>query len=109
MFLQTDKSYVSGPFFSKDGILPDTDHITAIRDAPAALDLATRLSFRGLISRYSKFLPNFATVVELMRALLRQYTDTSFQWTVTADRSFHELKLLHLHSPVLVSCACVGC
>jgi len=76
---------------SEEGILPDTDHITAIRDAPAPNDLVALQSFLGLISWYDKFLPNFATVMEPMRALLRESTDSGLQWTVDADRSFHKL------------------
>ena len=76
-------------------------YITAIRNAPAPHNLVALRSFLGLISWYSKFLANFATVVEPMRALLRKATDSGFQWTADADRSFHKLKQLLLDSPVL--------
>lgn len=78
-----------GHVISGEGILPYTDHIIAIRDAPAPHDLVSLQSFLGLISWYSKFLPNFATVVEPMRALLRDATDSHFEWTVDADHSFN--------------------
>lgn len=90
-----------GHVISKEGILPDTDHIIAIRDAPAPHDLASLRSFLGLTSWYSKFLPNFATIVEPMRVLQRDAAASSFEWTVDADNSFKKLKQLILDSPVL--------
>ena len=36
-----------------------------------------------------------------MRALLREATDSGFQWTAAADCSFHKLKQFLLDSPVL--------
>lgn len=74
---------------------------TAIRDAPAPHNLAALRSFLGLISWCSKFLPNFATVVEPMRTLLKDATDSSFKWTEEAEHIFNELKQLLLDSPVL--------
>uniref|UniRef100_A0A096M5I9 Gypsy retrotransposon integrase-like protein 1 n=1 Tax=Poecilia formosa TaxID=48698 RepID=A0A096M5I9_POEFO len=90
-----------GHIISKDGILPDPDHSSAVRDAPPPHDLPSLRSFLGLISWYSKFLPNFATVVEPMRAVLRETADSGFIWTQGADQSFKELKELLLKSPVL--------
>uniref|UniRef100_A0A3B5PS62 Gypsy retrotransposon integrase-like protein 1 n=1 Tax=Xiphophorus maculatus TaxID=8083 RepID=A0A3B5PS62_XIPMA len=90
-----------GHIISKDGILPDPDHSAAVRDAPPPHDLPSLHSFLGLISWYSKFLPNFATVVEPMRAVLRDTVDSGFIWTEGADQSFKELKELLLNSPVL--------
>lgn len=74
---------------------------TAIRDAPAPHTLAALRSFLGLISWCTKFLPNFATVVEPMRALLKDAIPLSFKWSEEAEHSFNELKQLLLDSPVL--------
>lgn len=43
---------------SADGLQPDPGRIQAIADAPAPSDASTLRSFLGLLSWYSKFLPN---------------------------------------------------
>lgn len=57
-------------------------------------------SFLGLVSRYSKFLPNFATVVAPMHA--RASGKDTFTWTPEAQSSFEEVKQLLVDSPALV-------
>lgn len=86
---------------SKEGILPDTAHIEAIVDAPTPHDLSSLRSFLGLILWYSKFFPNFAMEVEPLRALLRNATETVFEWTAKADHCFNKLKAVLVESPVL--------
>ncbi|KAI2643843.1 Retrovirus-related Pol polyprotein from transposon 17.6 [Labeo rohita] len=88
-----------GHVISKSGIFPDDEHMSAIIDAPALHDLASLRSFLGLISWYSKFLPNFASVAEC--ALLRDTSNAEFDWTDSADCSFKALKELLSTSPVL--------
>ncbi len=90
-----------GHVISKNGIFPDDEHMSAIIDAPAPHDLASLRSFLGLISWYSKFLPNFASVAEPLRALLRDASDAEFEWTDSVDCSFKALKELLSRSPVL--------
>ncbi len=48
---------------------------------PAPFDTGSLRSFLGLASWYSKFIPNFATVVEPLRATLKDSTDLKFNWT----------------------------
>ncbi|KAL1259102.1 hypothetical protein QQF64_009679 [Cirrhinus molitorella] len=83
-----------GHVVSKNGIFPDDEHLSAIMDAPAPHDFASLCSFLGLISWYSKFLPNFASVAEPLRVLLRDTSDADFEWTDSADCSFKALKEL---------------
>lgn len=90
-----------GHVISKHGIFPDEEHKSAIIEAPAPHDVASLRSFLGLISWYSKFLPNFASVAEPLRALLRDASTSKFEWTVSAERSFKELKELLSGSQVL--------
>lgn len=81
-----------GHVVSKHGIFPDEEHKSAIIEAPVPHDVASLRSFLGLISWYSKLLPNFASVAEPLHALLRDASATMFEWTVSAERSFKELK-----------------
>ena len=69
--------------------------------APAPHDTVSLRSFLGLASWYSKFIPNFATVVEPLRVTLKDSTDLKFTWTAEAESSFAELKRLILESPAL--------
>ena len=77
------------------GIEPDT----AIAQAPPPHDAGTLHSFLGMISWYTKFIPNYTTVVEPLRAVLR--SDSDFKWTDGADKCFRELKQLLVDSPAL--------
>lgn len=90
-----------GHVICKNGILPDTDHSAAIWDAPPTHDASSLHSFLWLVSWYGKFLPNFATKVEAMRAIQRDSADSGFAWTDGGDYSFEELKRLLLNSTVL--------
>ncbi|KAJ8353489.1 hypothetical protein SKAU_G00210560 [Synaphobranchus kaupii] len=80
-----------GHTVSADGLLPD---------APAPTDATTLRSFLGLLSWYSKFLHNHATVVEPMRVCLRQ-TDSAFEWTDEAQASFETVKQMLVNSQAL--------
>ncbi|KAJ8356711.1 hypothetical protein SKAU_G00195050 [Synaphobranchus kaupii] len=97
-FNQTSLRFL-GHSVSAQGILPDKDHIEAVLNAPAPADAAALRSFLGLVSWYSKFLPNYATVVEPMRACIRQ--DTDYIWTDEAETSFTKVKELLVGSPAL--------
>ncbi|KAJ8362815.1 hypothetical protein SKAU_G00116460 [Synaphobranchus kaupii] len=97
-FNQTSLRFL-GHSVSAQGILPDKDHIEAVLNAPAPADAAALRSFLGLVSWYSKFLPNYATVVEPMRACIRQ--DTDYIWTDEAQTSFTKVKELLVGSPAL--------
>lgn len=46
-------------------------------------------------------MPNFASVAEPLRALLRDASTSKFEWTVASERSFKELKELLSGSQVL--------
>ena len=96
-FYQEKLTYL-GLTITKDGLLPNDGHIVAIRDAPAPADATSLRSFLGRTSWYSKFIQNYATVVEPMSAVLRNAT---FTWTEDAQRSFQQVKLLITDSSAL--------
>lgn len=88
-----------GHLVTAQGIEPDKEHVQAIKQAPPPTDPATLRSFLGMLSWYNKFIPNYATVVEPLRACLR--TDTEFSWTAEADKCFSKVKQLLVHSSAL--------
>lgn len=81
-----------------DGIQPDEEHLLAITQAPAPNDVTGLRSVLGMLSWY-KFIPNYATLVESLRACVRQ--DSEFKWTDEAQRSFTKVKKCLTNSPAL--------
>ncbi|CAM5128261.1 unnamed protein product [Eretmochelys imbricata] len=97
-FRQSELSFL-GHTVSQAGLKPDPDHILAISNAPPPTDLQTLRSFLGLTSWYAKFIPNYASVIEPLRELLRR--SSTLVWTTDAQASFETVKDLIVHSPVL--------
>ncbi|KAL1254360.1 hypothetical protein QQF64_016589 [Cirrhinus molitorella] len=88
-----------GHVISASGLHPNPDHVLAIQQAPPPHDAQTLRSFLGLAGWYSKFIPNYATLVEPLRALLQK--STGFCWTDEAQEYFNRLKQLITTSPAL--------
>ena len=97
-FKQTDLSFL-GHTVSGKGLQPDASHVTAVSQAPPPTDLPKLRSFLGLTSWYSKFIPDYAAVVEPLRALL--HGAETFTWTHEAQKSFETVKRLIVNSPAL--------
>nr|XP_055067975.1 uncharacterized protein K02A2.6-like [Misgurnus anguillicaudatus] len=97
-FRQTSLQFL-GHTVTAQGIQPDKQHLCAILQAPAPTDAVQLRSFLGLLSWYSKFIPNFASVVEPLRACLRK--DAEFRWSNEAQDSFSEVRQLLVNSPAL--------
>ncbi|XP_038063014.1 uncharacterized protein K02A2.6-like [Patiria miniata] len=75
---------------SSEGLTPDPTHVEALLNAPKPTDPSTLRSFMGHASYYARFVPNYATMVEPLRALLRK--DTQFIWSEAAQSCFELLK-----------------
>uniref|UniRef100_A0A9J7XM44 Reverse transcriptase domain-containing protein n=1 Tax=Cyprinus carpio carpio TaxID=630221 RepID=A0A9J7XM44_CYPCA len=88
-----------GHSVTAQGVQPDTEHLQAIVQAPAPKDASSLRSFLGMLSWYNKFIPNYATVVEPLRACLRQ--EGPFQWSEETENCFVTLKKLLVASPAL--------
>ncbi len=70
-FRQTSLRFL-GHTINAKGILPDQEHLDAVRNAPPSSDAASLQSFLRLVLWCSKFLPGFATVVAPMRECVRK-------------------------------------
>ncbi|KAI2644086.1 Transposon Tf2-6 polyprotein [Labeo rohita] len=97
-FSQTNLQFL-GHTVTAQGTKPDKQHLFAILQAPAPIDTVKLHSFLGLLSWYSKFIQNFASVVEPLCACLRK--DAEFSWLEEAQNSFAVVKELLVNSPAL--------
>uniref|UniRef100_A0A3B3T9U7 Gypsy retrotransposon integrase-like protein 1 n=1 Tax=Paramormyrops kingsleyae TaxID=1676925 RepID=A0A3B3T9U7_9TELE len=88
-----------GHVISANGLHPNPEHVLAMTQAPSPHDAHSLRSFPGLTGWYSKFIPNYASLVEPLRALLRN--STSFSWTVEAQERFSQVKQLIASSSAL--------
>ncbi|KAL7839056.1 hypothetical protein SRHO_G00257140 [Serrasalmus rhombeus] len=97
-FRQPELSFL-GHTVSAKGLQPDASHVAAVSQAPPPTDTVSLQSFLGLTSWYAKFIPNYAAIVEPLRALLRGAV--SIVWTEEAQQSFERVKELIVNSPAL--------
>ena len=95
-----------GHMISTEGLHPDPSRVDDILETAAPTDLATLRSFLGLSSYYARFIHDYATVTEPLRALTRK--NTAFEWSPAAQKAFDHVKheiahatALHLFDPEL--------
>jgi len=78
--------------------LPDT--ITAVRDAPAPVDVSQLRSFLGFINQYAKFISHSATILAPLSRLLQ--SEVKWNWSSECEAAFGKIKEGFLNSGVLV-------
>ena len=83
-----------------DGIHPLPEKVEAVVKAPTPRNLKELKSFLGLLSYYSKFLPNLSSVLAPLYRLLRK--DARWKWSVEEEKAFQCSKELLTSSPLLV-------
>ena len=89
-----------GHTISAEGLRTADSKVEAIVNAPAPKNVAELRSFLGLVNYYSKFLPNLATILSPLYALLRKRQKWS--WGRNQSKAFDKVKSLLLSSRVLV-------
>ena len=75
---------------SADGIQPQPDKLTAIRDWPTPHCLRDVRAFYGLASYYRKFVKDFAKIAEPLSRLTKK--NTPFTWMEETQKSFEDPK-----------------
>ena len=99
VFMAPSVTYL-GHRIDAQGLHPLPDKVRAIQEAPRPRNVSKLKSYLGLLSYYSKFLPNLATVLAPLYGLLQRYR--KWQWTRAHTRTFEQSKKLLLSSQVLV-------
>ena len=85
-----DKVVFMGLLLSKYGIGPTEERVRAVLEAAQPTTPTEVRSFLGMVGFSARFIPNFATLAEPLRAISRQ--GVPFVWGKEQDASFKELK-----------------
>ena len=79
-----------GHKISPQGLHPTPDKIKAIRDAPKPESVSELKSFLGLLSYYSRFLPNASSTLTPLYSLLQ--SNKKWAWSSKEQAAFHTAK-----------------
>ena len=85
--------------FSKDGLRPDPEKVTAIAEMPRRTDKAGVQRLLGMVNYVSKFIPNISDLTTPLRQLLHQ--DVLWHWEEQQETSFKAIKESLTIAPVL--------
>ena len=85
--------------WSAQGIQPDPAKTRAIQEAPLPTNVSELKSFLGVCGYVSKFIPNYADLVEPLRRLTRK--SVKWRWEKEQAQSFNDLKHALSSKPVL--------
>ena len=99
VFLAPSVVYL-GHRIDAQGLHPMSETVGAMQDAPSPQNVSELKSYLGLLSYYSKFLPNLSTVLAPLYYLLKK--DEPWHWTSNQSKAFEHSKKLLLSSQVLV-------
>ena len=89
-----------GHTISKTGLQTADSKVDAIVNAPAPTNVTELRSFLGLVNYYGKFLPNLATLLSPLYALLQKRRP--WKWAAEQAKTFRDVKALLQSSRVLV-------
>ena len=89
-----------GHKISSEGLHPTPEKIKAIREAPKPQSVTELKSFLGLLSYYSKFLPNMSSTLAPLYSLLQK--SRRWQWRREQQHAFESAKALLQSGALLV-------
>ena len=76
--------------FSSKGVSADPDKVKAILEIEPPTNTRSLRSFLGIVSYCAKFIPNFSTLSEPLRQVLRK--NVKFHWSSRHQEAFDQLK-----------------
>jgi len=94
-----NKVHYLGHVVSSEGIAPNEDKISAVKDFPHPHNVKTVRSFLGLANYYCRFVKDFAKIAAPLNQLLRK--DHKFVWTAQCEEAFQALKAALISAPIL--------
>ncbi|MDD9818931.1 MAG: RNase H-like domain-containing protein, partial [Gammaproteobacteria bacterium] len=97
--MQPSVTYL-GHLIDAQGLHPLPDKVRAVQEAPPPRSVAQLKSYLGLLTYYSKFLPNLSSTLSPLYRLLRQ--STCWCWTPKEQEAFEASKQLLTSAPLLV-------
>ena len=89
-----------GHVIDASGLHPSAAKLEAVKDAPTPQNVTELKAYLGLLSYYSKFLPNMATTLAPLYHLLRK--NVKWQWSPTQAKAFQNSKELLTSDSLLV-------
>ena len=88
-----------GHVISKDGLKPDPDKVTAIKNMPKPESKSEVLTLLGFVNYLSKFLPKLSEVSAPLRELTTEQAE--FTWASQHNEAFVTIQQLVIQHPVL--------
>ena len=98
-FFKSSVEYL-GHYISAEGVHTTKSKVTAIQEAPAPKNVQELHSFLGLLNYYAKFIPNLASLLYPLHALLKN--GQPWRWTQTCEDVFKKAKEQLSAAPILV-------
>jgi len=107
-----------GHKLSASGISPDQEKINTILNLQTPTNVKELRSFLGMITYCSRFIPNFATIIDPLRSLLKKDSDwvwteiiSTIQKAVIETMAYYDLNSytkIVTDVPLLVFCAVIA-
>ncbi|UYV83669.1 K02A2.6-like [Cordylochernes scorpioides] len=99
LFLKKDICFL-GHIINEDGVRPDSKKLEALERCKKPFDKTSLKSFLGMLSFYSKYIPNMSTLAGPLYQLLKK--DNRWKWSSQCEKAFLNLKLTLLNSQALI-------
>ena len=94
-----DKVCYLGHIISEQGIHPNPEKVSAVKNFPKPRNVKNIRQFIGIANYYRKYIQNFAKIAKPLFKLLEK--DAKFNWNEDAEKAFIELKDRLCSAPVL--------
>ena len=90
-----------GHVVTKDGVLPDEDHVKAIKEYPQPRTTAEVYRFFGMAGYYRDFVPEFATISAPLLQIIKEKRAGSFQLSAEELHAFNAMREKLMSAPIL--------
>jgi len=97
-FLRHEVGYL-GHIITDNGVRPDPQKITAVKNFPVPRNLRNVRQFLGLAGYYRRFIPNFSGIAKPLSELMKK--DKKFVWDTNTQHAFDTLCDLLCKEPIL--------